>query len=218
MNNKLLALAAAVIALLGLGVVVILQLALGQMRFGSPYILRLLAAQRAASPSRVCPLPARLAPSSYQADPAQTVGDYLSITFTLECAQPGQPMQTIDGFAAIGLRGDTCTGWASNPPSVPVTTGPVTIDRASSGRCGNAGAQGSFSLVYGRVSGAGVVTAQVLFADGATANGPVRNGRFVVGAPQAATICLVRVLDAGGAVLDEMIINSANAVVQGTCP
>jgi hypothetical protein len=42
------------------------------------------------SPSRLAQL-ARLVPGSYQADPVQSVGGFVVVTFTAECDELGRP-------------------------------------------------------------------------------------------------------------------------------
>ena len=163
--------------------------------------LRVRAVQAAADASHACSPPSHLVPGSYQAEPVQTIGGYVVVTFTADCDQPGGPTMSVAGYAAIGSHGDGCGGSGTSLPVQTLTTGPVTIDSIAGGGCGSAAAGGALDVVTGRVTGAGAVSAQVQYASGAQAAGPIRNGRFAVAAPEASAICAVCALDAGGQVL-----------------
>jgi hypothetical protein len=176
-----------------------------QVLGGSLSFLRGFMLQRRAQ-GEACPLPAHVVPGSYQADPPQFVGDRVVVTYTADCEPPGQPRQSIDGYMAEDSHGSGCGGSGSMTPVSPAASGLVTITVDSLGLCKSAGAAG-LGVIFGYVTGLGVVTAQAHFASGTSTSAPVRAGRFVIVALNDTALCSVRALDASGAVLAENKLN-----------
>ena len=176
---------------------------LSQYRGGPTAWLRMNSLQ-SSGPSQACLAPARLVPGSYRAGPVQLVGGFVLLTYTAGCAEPGQPVQNVQGFAALDPQGVGCAGSGLLPPAPSAGAIPrVTINGVSSGQCGSLNPGGSLSVVTGQVSGAGAVSVQVEYASGFRAVGPIRQGHFAIGALEASGVCAVRALDASGAVLAE---------------
>jgi hypothetical protein len=79
--------------------------ALSQFRGGPAIWLRMNTLQ-SSGPSQACQAPARLVPGSYQAGLVQFVGGFVLLVYTAGCAEPGQPAQNVQGFAALDRSGD----------------------------------------------------------------------------------------------------------------
>jgi hypothetical protein len=212
------ALGAGLLASLCLGGAVVAFFLLYQVPAGAPSLLRVYTLQWQTQ-SQPCPVAESLVPGTYHADPVQTVGDWVVVVFTAECAAPGQPHRSISGYAAEDGSGSGCGGSTERQPVSPSANGPVSISVESSDQCGGAGGSGGLSLVSGSVTGMGAVTAQALFASGPSARAPVQVGRFAIVAANSAAVCSVRALDANGAVLAE---NKSNwpgpKMTAGACP
>jgi hypothetical protein len=177
--------------------------------------------QRSAQ-ANACPSPASLVPGSYQADPMWVVEDYLAVTYTAECDWPGRPRMAVEGYYANNSRGSGCGGTGTyTPPSAPAG-GSVTIEQVGRSGCsGNQPADG-ITVISGSVSGGGVDSVEVVYADMTAVSAPLRNGHFAVVAPAASPPCMVRALDASGAVLAEEPMpefpGPPGSAPPGTCP
>jgi hypothetical protein len=217
-RNAVLAIGAGLIAILCLGGAAAAFVLLSQVR-GSPLpFLRSLTLQRQAQ-SQPCPAPSSLVPGTYLADPVRVSGDWVVLTYAAECATPGQPRQTINGYVAEDGWGSGCGGSGSLQPITPSASGPVTIFVEGPGQCDGVGGAAGLSVIPGVVTGPGAVTAQALFASGPSASAPIRAGRFVIVAPNGAAVCSVRAVDVGGAVLAEQRLGwPSPKVTQGACP
>jgi hypothetical protein len=189
-----------------------------QLRASPLPFLRSLLVQRQAQ-SQACEGPWHLVPGSYHADPAQTVGDWAVVTYTAECDAPGLPRQIVSGYNAMGGQGGGCAGWSGHSFNSPAVNGTVAFDNIERGACGNPGAPNGLSVITGLVSTPSAVSIEISFSNGATASGLIRNGRFVVTAPWASEACVVRTLDASGAVLvEDKLALSGSGSPLGTCP
>jgi hypothetical protein len=164
---------------------------------GPPFLpsLQLQLAARAAT----CSPPSRVVAGSYQASPIQPVGDYLVITYHMQCLAPGMPAQYLEGYEAWTRVGD-CSGQSVAPLAAPSAAGgPAAIEVFGASGCGMSGMPDILLLTHGLVSGAGAVTVEATFADGTTTTVPVQNGRFTIIAASASPLCLLRALDTQGA-------------------
>jgi adhesin HecA-like repeat protein len=218
MRSKVIALSAALIACLCLGGAVVAFVLLFQVPAGAPSLLRAYTLQWQAQ-SQPCPVAEILVPGTYHADPVQTVGDWVVVVYTAECAAPGQTHRSISGYASEDGSGNGCGGSTDRQPVSPSAAGQVTISVESLDQCGGAGGTGGLSLVSGSVTGAGAVTAQAVFASGPSARAPVQVGRFVIVAANGAAVCSVRALDATGTVLAENRTNwPGPKMTAGACP
>ncbi|MCC6192580.1 MAG: hypothetical protein IT318_26440 [Anaerolineales bacterium] len=206
------------IVLLCLGATAAAFVFLCQVRAGPVSWLRSYAVQRSAR-SAACILPAQRVAGSYQVDPVQHVGDYLVVAVTAQCNQAGRPRQSVEGYSALdSTSGEGCSGTGSFTPVATPAGGSVLVEQVSSATCGDA--QGAVSLVTGQVSGSAATAIEVQFANDAVAGGPIQNGRFVVVAPVYSAVCLVRVLDADGALLASHRNSTPPGPAQslGACP
>jgi len=163
-----------------------------------------------------CLPPEHIVPGSYQVDPPQTVGDWLVLTYTVVCQSdaPDTPgRQAYSDYQAENSQGAHCGGGTSMEilPLSATTTGPAAIRVESMQRCPAPKGQSGLSVVTGYLTGRGSATAQVLFGAGVTASAPLRDGHFVVIAPTEASVCIVRALDAAGAVLAELKLKQVGA-------
>ena len=205
-------------ALLCLGGALAGLFVLFQFRASPLPFLRTLLVQRQAQ-SQACQGPWQLVPGSYQAYPAQTVGDWAVVTYTAECDAPGLPRQIVSGYNAMGGQGSGCAGWSAHSLNIPAVSGTVAFEDIERGACGNPGAAGGLSVITGLVSNPSAVSIEISFSNGATGSGPIRNGRFVVTAPWASEACMVRALDASGAVLvEDKLALSGSGSPLGICP
>ena len=122
-------------------------------------------------------------PGRYAADPPQSVSDWAVVTYAAECDAPGQPRRAVGGYIAEDRRGSACGGSGSWQPITLSAIGSPVIYLEVAGQCSGSGGLGALSVITGYVSRAEIVSAQVLFAAGATASAPVRGGRFAIVAP-----------------------------------
>jgi hypothetical protein len=212
------AISVGLIALLCLGGALAGLFVLFQLR-GSPLpFLRSFLVQRQAQ-NQSCQGPWQLVPGSYAADPPQTVGDWAVVTYTAECDTPGLPRQIVSGYNAMGGQGGGCAGWSGHSLNSPAVSGTVAFDNIERGACGNPGAASGLSVITGLVSASGAVSVEISFSNGAKGSGLIRNGRFVVTAPWASEACVVRALDASGAVLaEDKLVMSGSGSPLGICP
>jgi hypothetical protein len=158
--------------------------------------------------AQACPPPASLVAGSYQSDPVRGVGEFVVVTYVAECDAPGRPRRTINGSAAISSMGGACSGHNLVAPTT-VATNPMmtTIANLSAGSCDVGSGRNKLSFVSGYVVGleaSDAVTAELRFSNGAVESSPIHNGRIVVVALQAGSVCTVRALDAAGVPLAEI--------------
>ncbi len=206
MSNKAILITIASLAVLCLAGTALAVLYVFQLPGGGPPFLASLFLQRSAR-AAACSSPLSLIPGTYQASPAQTVGDYVVVTYSVQCTQPSGPPVQVDGYEARA-PGAGCGGSGSGPVGAPpAASGPTGVVVTHMGGCGSGtGLGGDLALVTGQVTGSGAsagVTAEVLFANGALASGPIANARFTVLAGEVGGPCRVQVLDATGSVLAE---------------
>ena len=218
MRNKLIAVAAALMACLCLGGTVAVFALLFQVPYGLLPFVRASMLQRWAQ-SQACQAPATLVPGTYLADPLQTAGHWVMVAYTAECATPGQPGRLIIGYMAVDEWGSGCGTSREGQSIAPAASGPVTISDVGLSQCEGTGGSAGLTIIPGYITGPSAVTAEILFASGPSASATVRAGRFVIAASNGAAICSVRALDASGAVLVE---NRLNWPMQngsaGACP
>ena len=220
MRNKWVIIAAALLACLCLVGAFTAFVLLFQVRAVPLPFLRGLTMQRQAQ-GQACVIPARPVPGTYHAGPPRSVAQWLVVTYTVECAAPGQPPETINGFSAEDGQGNGCGGgYFVKQPLVPLASSPLTIAvNEGLSQCDGASPSSGLSVVSGYVTGSGAVTAQALFASGPSASAPVQAGRFIILAPNGAAICRVRALDAAGAVLAEQKLGwPGPKATQAACP
>src|SRR5438105_4825446 len=116
MPRRSLQLTSGLFLLLGLAALAACLIALSQYRGGPATWLRASSLQ-SSGPTQACLLPAGLVPGSYQAGPVQIIGGFVLLAYTADCAEAGQPPETVQGFAAIDPQGVGCAGSNLVPPA-----------------------------------------------------------------------------------------------------